>query len=76
VISFKRHLRQPIGLDLFLPPKAPPTTAKALAFHGTPRQIDQLKLGCRLWDRIPHMGHGQVRRMVDYWQENGGELPR
>ena len=37
VISFKRHLRRPIGLDLFLPPKAPPASAKVLAFHGTPR---------------------------------------
>lgn len=76
VISFKRHLRQPIGLDLFLPPKAPPTSAKVLAFHGTPRPIDLLKPGYRRWDKIPHMGHGQVRWMVDYWQDNGGDLPR
>lgn len=75
VISFKRHLRQPIGLDLFLGPAAPPPTARVLAFHGTPRPIDLLRPGYRLWDRLPHMGHGQVPWMADYWVENGGTLP-
>ncbi|WP_283177115.1 hypothetical protein [Gemmobacter sp. 24YEA27] len=76
VISFKRHLRRPVGLDLILPPKAPPASAKVLAFHGTPRPIDLLRPGNRFWDRFPHMGHGQVRWMADYWVENGGDLPR
>lgn len=75
VISFKRHLRQPIGLDLVLPPKRPPPGARVLAFHGSPRPADLLRPGWHLWDRPPHMGHGQVRWMVDYWQENGGRLP-
>lgn len=75
VISFKRWLRRPIGPDLFLPPKAPPATAKVLAFHGTPRPVDLLQPGRARWDRFPHMGRGQVGWMVDYWQTNGGRLP-
>jgi hypothetical protein len=34
-----------------------------------------LRPGNALWDRLPHMGHGQVRWMADYWVENGGTLP-
>jgi hypothetical protein len=75
VISFKRHLRQPIGLDLFMAPKRPPADARVLAFHGAPRPADLLRPGRGLWDTPPHMGHGQVRWMVDYWVQNGGRLP-
>lgn len=75
VLSFKRHLRQPIGMDLFRQPKAPPPDAKVIAFHGEPRPIDLLRPGNRLWDRPPHFGHGQVRWMADYWTSNGGRLP-
>jgi hypothetical protein len=75
VISFKRHLRQPIGLDLILPPRNPPADAKVVAFHGRPRPADLLRPGNALWDRLPHMGHGQVKWMADYWTENGGTLP-
>jgi hypothetical protein len=75
VISFKRHLRQPVGLDLFLPPRRPPADAKVLAFHGAPRPADLLRRNAGFWDRFPHMGHGQVRWMADYWVENGGRLP-
>jgi hypothetical protein len=75
VVSFKRHLRQPIGLDLFLPPRDPPKDARVVAFHGTPRPADLLRPGTARWDRLPHMGHGQVRWMADYWTANGGTLP-
>jgi hypothetical protein len=74
VISFKRKLRRPLGLDLFLPPTHPPETAKVLAFHGKPRPRDLLPGGPRFWDRFPHMGNGPVRWMVDYWERNGGSL--
>lgn len=74
VISFKRTLRQPPVLDLFLEPRRPPDTAKVLAFHGRPRPADLIGLGRRHWDRFPHMGHGTVSWMVDYWRENGGRL--
>ncbi|MDZ4094947.1 MAG: glycosyl transferase [Paracoccaceae bacterium] len=75
VVSFKRHLRQPIGLDLFLPPKRPPQGTRLVAFHGTPRPLALLPARAGFWDRFPHMGHGQVKWMVDYWVENGGRVP-
>ena len=75
VISFKRWLRRPIGLDLFLPPKAPPDDAGMVAFHGDPRPIALLRPGNRRWDRLPHLGRGQVPWMRDYWVRNGGRLP-
>lgn len=75
VISFKRHLRQPIGIDLFRPPAPPPPGARVVAFHGRPRPADLLRSGPWFWDRFPHLGHGQVPWMADYWTENGGRLP-
>lgn len=75
VISFKRWLRQPIGVDLFLPPKAPPANAGIVAFHGDPRPIALLRPGRSGWDRLPHMGRGQVAWMRDYWVGNGGTIP-
>ncbi len=75
VISFKRWLRQPIGLDLFYPPNPPPASAGMVAFHGDPRPIALLRPGCARWDRLPHFGHGQVGWMRDYWVSNGGRIP-
>lgn len=72
VISFKRWLRRPIGLDLFLEPKAPPADAKVLAFHGKPRPWDLVRGGWNHWDRFPHMGHGRVTWVADYWKRYGG----
>lgn len=76
VISFKRSLRQPIGLDLFLPPRRPPAWARVVAFHGRPRPSDLIAPGRRFWDRLPHMGNGPVPWMVEYWRENGGRPSR
>jgi len=73
VISFKRTLRQPLGVDLFVPPRRPPESAYVLAFHGKPRPRDLLPGGPRFWDRFPHMGNGPVPWMVDYWTRNGGD---
>jgi hypothetical protein len=75
ILSFKRHLRQPIGKDLFLPPKAPPASAKIVAYHGTPRPIDLVPERPGFWDRFPHLGRGQVSWVRDYWVENGGRMP-
>ncbi len=72
VISFKRTLRQPLILDLVREPRLPPPSAKVLAFHGTPRPADLIGQGRTFWDRFPHLGHGPVSWMVDYWRENGG----
>lgn len=74
VISFKRSLRRPIGLDLFMDPKEP-VGAKALAFHGKPRPMALIDGKTRFWDRFPHMGNGPVGWMRRYWLENGGTLP-
>jgi len=73
VISFKRSLRQPVGLDLVLQPKMPPRSAKVLAFHGTPRPMDRMGRCKRFWGRFLHMGHGAACWMVDYWRDNGGD---
>ena len=75
VLSFKRHLRQPIGIDLFLGPKRPPQGCKVLAFHGRPRPAALLAPDAGFWDTFPHMGHGPVDWMVEYWTENGGTIP-
>ena len=73
VLSFKRSLRQPLFVDLFVHPKEPPSTAKMVAFHGTPRPRDLLPGGPSFWDRFPHLGHGPVPWMCDYWERNGGD---
>jgi len=75
VPSFKRWLRRPIGLDLFLAPKAPPETARIVAFHGDPRPIALVPERAGFWDRFPHMGHGQVAWVRDYWLNHGGRMP-
>lgn len=75
VISFKRFLRQPIGLDLFLSPKTPPPGTRVVAFHGLPRPSHLIGTGVRFWDRFPHMGNGQVHWVRDYWASHGGHLP-
>lgn len=74
VISFKRWLRRPIGLDLFMQPKAPPSRCSIVAFHGDPRPIALVAADAGRWDHFPHMGHGQVSWMRDYWLQNGGNL--
>lgn len=71
VISFKRHLRRPIGIDLVMEPKAPPASAKVLAFHGTPRPHELVRRGW--WGKAPHVGRGPVSWMADYWRGNGGD---
>jgi hypothetical protein len=74
VASFKRSLRQPIGLDLVMGPRKPGGQTKVLAFHGRPRPIDLIRGKPFFWDRFPHMGHGQVPWMADYWTANGGRI--
>lgn len=65
VISFKRHLRQPLGLDLLFPPRTP-GNAKIVAFHGDPRPIDLVgRKG--LWSDAPHFVRCPVNRLDDYW---------
>lgn len=73
VISFKYHLRQPIGLALVFTAKAPPPTAKIVAFHGKPRPTDLITK--KWWGIAPHIGRGPVGWMVRYWAENLQTVP-
>jgi hypothetical protein len=75
VVSFKYHLRQPLGIDRFRPPKPPPQSAKIVAFHGRPRPSDLLGGYHGNWDVFPHYGSGAVAWMRNYWLEHGGRLP-
>jgi hypothetical protein len=76
VISFKRFLRQPFGVDFFVPPRQPPPGTRVVAFHGDPRPAALLPARAGFWDRVPRLGHGQVRWVADYWTAHGGRLPR
>ena len=76
VISFKRWLRRPIGVDLLLHPHAPPASASVVAFHGDPRPITLALPGRKRWDNLLHMGFGQVPWARDYWLGYGGTLPK
>jgi len=40
VISYKKHLRQPIFVDRVKPARLPDPNTKIVAFHGDPRPID------------------------------------
>lgn len=74
LVSFKYHLRQPLLLDRFLPPKRPGPEAKALVFHGKPRPIALVRPEPGNWDRFPHYGSGAVDWMRQYWAEHGGQV--
>ena len=72
VISFKRHVRQPIGLDRIFAPNPPHGSAKILAFHGYPRPIDLMQGGN--WARFPNYGKGVVDWARQYWLTHGGVI--
>jgi hypothetical protein len=72
IVSFKRHLRRPLLVDRFLPPRRPPAGARFLAFHGRPRPIDLVRDGS--WARFPRAGRGPVDWMRDYWLRHGGRV--
>jgi hypothetical protein len=75
VISFKRWLRRPIGIDLFLPPLQPNTSVSVVAFHGDPRPLKLItSKAFQRWDKFPHMGHGSIHWMRNYWLDNGGMI--
>ena len=76
VISFKRWLRRPIGVDLLLHPHAPPASASVVAFHGDPRPITSALPGRKRWNNLLHMGFGQVPYARSYLLGYGGTLPK
>lgn len=71
VLSFKYHLRKPIGAGLLFPPNEPPKSARVIAFHGEPRPIDLVRSGW--WGIAPHLGRGGVSWAKDYWFGYGGD---
>lgn len=74
MVSFKYHLRRPLLVDRFLPPRHPPATAKMVIFHGRPRPIDLVIPPSGNWDRFPHYGSGSVEWMKSYWSDHGAGL--
>ncbi|MFY0619069.1 hypothetical protein [Shimia sp.] len=73
VISFKRHLRRPIGVDRFLAPKEPEKSARIVAFHGDPRPVDVARKDAGAWGKFPRAGRGPIPWVRQYWVDNGFE---
>jgi hypothetical protein len=71
ILSFKRHLRRPAFVDLFLPHRKPAPGTKIVAFHGDPRPIDVVRQGSKRWATFPRSGRGPIDWVRDYWLENG-----
>jgi hypothetical protein len=71
VISFKKHLRQPIGLDRILPHRTPDVGTRIVAFHGDPRPIDVIRPDRSSWADFPRYGRGALPWVRDYWLSNG-----
>lgn len=74
VISFKRHLRQPLLMDRIRAPKQPPDNARIVAFHGDPRPIDLTGSKTHKWAAFPRYGRGPVSWVKDYWDTYGQTL--
>lgn len=74
LVSFKHHLRRPLVIDRFLPPRPPAGDVRLLVFHGRPRPIDLIRPPKGNWDRFPHYGAGPVSWMRAYWQRFGGQI--
>lgn len=71
VISFKKHLRRPMLIDLVLPPRLPDPGTKIVAFHGDPRPIEVARAGSNYWGGFPRAGRGPIKWVRDYWLQNG-----
>jgi hypothetical protein len=74
LVSFKYHLRRPLLVDRFLPPKIPSKPARLLIFHGKPRPVDLARPPKGNWDVFPHFGSGAVPWIKSYWEEHGGRV--
>lgn len=72
VVSFKRHLCQPVLIDRVLPPREPDPATSIVAFHGDPRPIDVLADDGHNWAAFPRYGRSPVGWARDYWLKYGG----
>lgn len=71
IVSFKRHLCRPVGLDMLRPPLAPGPEVRIVAFHGNPRPGDLI--GRRgLWWNPPHAVKCPVGWLEAYFRAYGG----
>jgi len=73
IVSFKRHLRRPLGVDLFLEPRKPEPPVKCVSFHGDPNPWDMVPKNAGFWGALPHYGRGPVSWVRDNWLANGFE---
>lgn len=74
LISYKKHLRQPVLIDRLKGPKPPPVRSRVLVFHGNPRPIDVIVDSTGNLDKFPHYLSGPVDWAREYWLEHGGQL--
>ncbi len=75
VISFKKHLRQPMFVDRLRVPRLPDPGTKIVAFHGDPRPIDVIRPDRSSWADFPRYGRGAIPWVRQYWLENGYKDP-
>ena len=75
VVSFKRQLRRPIGVDLFLEPRTPAPSVKCVSFHGNPNPWDLVPKNAGRWGALPHYGRGPVSWIRENWLSNGYDGP-
>ena len=68
VVSFKRSLRWPPLVGLFLEPKTPSAVTKIVSFHGKPNPKDLLKRKS-FWGVGVKKGFGQVTWIKEYWDK-------
>ncbi|MCT8160372.1 hypothetical protein [Pseudoruegeria sp. SHC-113] len=74
VISFKKHLRQPLIVDRFKAPRDPDPGTLIVAFHGDPRPIEVIGRNDKPWGKFPHYGRKPIPWVRDYWIEHGFEM--
>ena len=73
LVSYKRHLRRPVGLDLILPPKKPGQDVRVVVFHGDPRPRDLAKSTGGNPDKLPHYVKTPVHWVREYWAKYGSD---
>jgi hypothetical protein len=71
ILSFKRHLRQPILWDRFKQPLHPPADCKLVAFHGKPRPHALVPDRNQNWSKITRGGRGAVNWVRQNWIQYG-----
>lgn len=71
VVSFKKHLRRPLLIDMFLKPYVPDNDVVAITFHGEPNPIDLVSDKRTHWFKFPRSVRTPVEWVREYWLEHG-----